>query len=118
MLIIDSAGRQHINADLMEQLRKIRRVLKRIDDTAPHEIILVVDAGNGQNVLSQAKAFNEAVDVSGICVTKLDGTARGGIIVALVQELGIPVSFIAMGEKLGDLEQFDAQKFTEAILPK
>ena len=118
LLIIDSAGRQHVNADLMEQLRKIRRVLKRIDDTAPHEIILVVDAGNGQNVLSQAKAFNEAVDVSGICVTKLDGTARGGIIVALAQELGIPVSFIAMGEKLGDLEQFDAQKFTEAILPK
>ena len=116
-LIIDSAGRQHVNTDLMEELRKIHRVLGRLDETAPQETILVVDAGNGQNVLAQTKAFHEAVTVTGICITKLDGTARGGIIVALARQFGIPVPFITMGERLQDLEQFDARRFSQALLP-
>ena len=117
-LIVDTAGRQHVNADLMEQLRKIRRVLNRVDDTSPHDTILVVDAGNGQNVLAQTRAFDEAVSVTGICVTKLDGTARGGIVVALAKEFDIPIPFIGTGEGLDDLEKFDAVKFAEALLPK
>ena len=118
MLIVDTAGRQHVNADLMEQLRKIRRVLNRVDDASPHDTILVVDAGNGQNVLAQTRAFDEAVSVTGICVTKLDGTARGGIVVALAREFDIPIPFIGTGEGLDDLEKFDAVKFAEALLPK
>ncbi len=117
VLIVDSAGRQHVNTGLMDQLGKIQRVLKRLDDTAPHEIFLVVDAGNGQNVLSQTRAFNDVVALTGICVTKLDGTARGGIIVALAKEFGLPVPFIGTGEALEDLERFDPFEFAEAFLP-
>lgn len=117
-LIIDSAGRQHVNVDLMEQLRKIHRVLRRIDESAPHEILLVVDAGNGQNVLAQTHAFDAAVALTGICVAKLDGTARGGVVVALARQFGIPIPFIAMGEHLEDLAQFDAEVFARAILPE
>jgi fused signal recognition particle receptor len=117
-LIIDSAGRQHVNADLMEQLRKIHRVLGRIDESAPQETLLVVDAGNGQNVIAQTEAFHAAVVLTGICVTKLDGTARGGIIVALARSFGIPIPFIAMGENLEDLALFDAGEFANALLPE
>jgi fused signal recognition particle receptor len=117
-LIIDSAGRQHINADLMEQLKKIHRVLGRIDKSAPQETLLVVDAGNGQNVLSQTQAFHAAIALTGICVTKLDGTARGGVIVALARRFGIPIPFVAMGERLEDLAPFDAPAFARALLPE
>ena len=117
-LIIDSAGRQHVNADLMEQLRKIHRVLGRIDESAPQETLLVVDAGNGQNVLAQTQAFHAAIALTGICVTKLDGTARGGVIVALARRFGIPIPFVAMGERLEDLAPFDATAFTRALLPE
>ena len=117
-LIIDSAGRQHVNADLMEQLRKIHRVLGRIDESAPQETLLVVDAGNGQNVLSQTRAFHDAIALTGICVTKLDGTARGGVIVALARGFGIPIPFVAMGERLEDLAPFDATVFARALLPE
>ena len=117
-LIIDSAGRQHVNADLMEQLRKIHRVLGRIDGSAPQETLLIVDAGNGQNVLAQTQAFNAAISLTGICVTKLDGTARGGVIVALARGFGIPIPFLAMGERLEDLAPFDATAFARALLPE
>ena len=117
-LIIDSAGRQHVNADLMEQLRKIHRVLGRIDESAPQETLLVVDAGNGQNVLAQTQAFHATIALTGICVTKLDGTARGGVIVALARRFGIPIQFVAMGERLEDLAPFDATAFARALLPE
>ena len=117
-LIIDSAGRQHVNADLMEQLRKIHRVLGRIDESAPQETLLVVDAGNGQNVLAQTQAFHATIALTGICVTKLDGTARGGVIVALARRFGIPIPFLAMGERLEDLAPFDATAFARALLPE
>ena len=117
-LIIDSAGRQHVNADLMEQLRKIHRVLGRIDESAPQETLLVVDAGNGQNVLAQTQAFHATIALTGICVTKLDGTARGGVIVALARRFGIPIPFVAMGERLEDLALFDATAFARALLPE
>ena len=116
-LIIDSAGRQHVNVDLMEQLKKIHRVLGRIDESAPQETLLVVDAGNGQNVLAQTQAFHAAIALTGICVTKLDGTARGGVIVALARGFGIPIPFVAMGERLEDLAPFDATAFARALLP-
>ena len=117
-LIIDSAGRQHVNTDLMEQLKKIHRVLGRIDESAPQETLLVVDAGNGQNVLAQTQAFHAAVGLTGICVTKLDGTARGGVIVALARRFGIPIPFVAVGERLEDLAPFDATAFAWALLPE
>ena len=117
-LIIDSAGRQHVNADLMEQLRKIHRVLGRIDESAPQETLLVVDAGNGQNVLAQTQAFHATIALTGICVAKLDGTARGGVIVALARRFGIPIPFVAMGERLEDLAPFDATAFARALLPE
>ena len=117
-LIIDSAGRQHVNADLMEQLRKIHRVLGRIDESAPQETLLVVDAGNGQNVLAQTQAFHATIALPGICGTKLDGTARGGVIVALARRFGIPIPFVAMGERLEDLAPFDATAFARALLPE
>ena len=102
----------------MEQLKKIHRVLGRIDESAPQETLLVVDAGNGQNVLAQTKAFHAAITLTGICVTKLDGTARGGVIVALARKFGIPIPFVAMGESLEDLAAFDAMSFAQAILPE
>ncbi len=117
VLIIDSAGRQHVNVDLMEQLKKIDRVLARIDPTAPHETMLVVDAGNGQNILSQTEVFNNAVNLTGICITKLDGTARGGVTVALARKFGIPIRFVSTGERLEDFAQFEAEAFAEALLP-
>ena len=117
-LIIDSAGRQHVNVDLMEQLKKIHRVLGRIDESAPQETLLVVDAGNGQNVLAQTQAFHAAIALTGICVTKLDGTARGGVIVALARRFGIPIPFVATGERLEDLAPFDAMAFARALLPE
>ena len=117
VLIADTAGRLHTQSNLMEELKKIRRVLARVDDTAPHEVMLVVDAGNGQNALNQARQFNEAVSLTGITVTKLDGTARGGVMFAIAGELGIPIRFIGVGEAAKDLRPFDAGTFIHAILP-
>ncbi|MBT8062002.1 MAG: signal recognition particle-docking protein FtsY, partial [Gammaproteobacteria bacterium] len=98
VLIADTAGRLHTQSNLMEELKKIRRVMGRLDESAPHEVMLVVDAGNGQNALSQARQFNEAVQLSGITITKLDGTARGGVLFAIAGELGIPMRFFGVGE--------------------
>ncbi len=117
VLIVDTAGRQHTHGDLMEQLKKVKRVLGKVMPDAPHEVLLTVDAGSGQNVLSQYQHFNEAVDVSGMCVTKLDGTAKGGVIVALTRQHQVPVRYIGIGEGVDDLRDFDAAEFVEALIP-
>jgi len=117
VLIADTAGRLHTQHNLMEELRKIRRVMGRIDDSAPHETMLVVDAGTGQNALNQAREFTQAVPLSGITLTKLDGTARGGVLFGIAHELGVPIRFIGVGESAKDLRPFDAGTFINAILP-
>ncbi|MFU8878485.1 MAG: signal recognition particle-docking protein FtsY, partial [Wenzhouxiangellaceae bacterium] len=108
VLIADTAGRLHTQDHLMKELGKIRRVMSRLDPEAPHEVMLVVDAGTGQNALVQAEQFNKAVQLTGITVTKLDGTARGGIVFAIAEKLGIPIRFIGVGERAIDLRPFDA----------
>ncbi len=116
VLIFDTAGRLHTKSNLMEELRKIHRVLKRQDSTAPHEVILTLDATTGHNGLAQAKSFQEAVDCTGIFLAKLDGTARGGIVLAIKQELQVPILFIGTGEGLDDMAPFDANDFVDALL--
>ncbi|MFG6177443.1 signal recognition particle-docking protein FtsY [Halomonas sp. THAF12] len=118
VLIADTAGRLHNKAHLMEELKKVRRVMGKLDAEAPHEVMLVLDAGTGQNALSQAATFNEAVPVSGITLTKLDGTAKGGVIFALAQQLGTPIRFIGVGETLDDLRPFDAREFVDALFDR
>ncbi|MGR2738301.1 signal recognition particle-docking protein FtsY [Billgrantia sp. Q4P2] len=115
VLIADTAGRLHNKSHLMEELKKVHRVMGKLDDTAPHEVMLVLDAGTGQNALSQANTFNEAVPVTGITLTKLDGTAKGGIIFALAKQLGTPIRFIGVGEGLDDLRPFEARDFVDAL---
>jgi len=115
VLIADTAGRLHTQSNLMEELKKIKRVLGKLDESAPHEVMLVVDAGTGQNALNQARQFNEAVNVTGIALTKLDGTARGGIIFAIAKQLGIPIRFVGVGEAIEDLRPFDAGEFVDAL---
>ena len=114
-LIIDTAGRLHTKFNLMEELKKLRRVASRVDNAAPHEVILVLDATTGQNGLTQARYFTEAVAVSGIFLSKLDGTAKGGIVLAICDELKIPIQFVGVGEKLEDLALFDAESFVQAL---
>ena len=115
VLIADTAGRLHTQANLMEELKKIKRVMTRLDETAPHEVMLVVDAGTGQNALAQAIQFNEAVGLTGIVLTKLDGTAKGGIIFAIAKKLAIPIRFIGVGEGIDDLREFNAGEFIDAL---
>jgi len=115
LLIIDTAGRVHTKTGLMEELKKLRRVIARELEGAPHEVLLVVDATTGQNAVEQARVFGEAIEVTGIVLTKLDGTAKGGIIVAIADQLGLPVKYIGVGEGLGDLREFDAEQFTKAL---
>ncbi len=115
VLILDTAGRLHTKVNLMEELKKVRRVLDREIPGAPHETLLVLDATTGQNALTQAKLFKEAVTVSGIALTKLDGTAKGGMIVAIGTELGLPVRFVGIGEGVNDLRPFDPDLFVEAL---
>jgi fused signal recognition particle receptor len=114
-LIIDTAGRLHTKANLMEELKKIKRVLGKLDTTAPHEVLMVLDATTGQNALSQARLFTEALGITGIALTKLDGTARGGIVIAIQQEFGIPVKYIGVGESLDDLRPFHPDEFVRAL---
>jgi fused signal recognition particle receptor len=116
VLIIDSAGRQHVNTELMDQLQKMNRVIQRLDDNAPHETLLVVDAATGQNALAQVGAFAASVRVTGLCVTKLDGTARGGVLVALAQKFQLPIYFVGVGESVNDLRPFDAEAFVTALI--
>ncbi|WPD19947.1 signal recognition particle-docking protein FtsY [Thermaerobacter composti] len=115
VLLIDTAGRLHTRVNLMEELRKTVRVLRRLDPTAPHEVLLVLDATTGQNALAQARHFTEAVGVTGIVLTKLDGTARGGMVVAIADQLGLPVKWVGTGEDADDLAPFDAAEFTQAL---
>jgi fused signal recognition particle receptor len=116
VLLIDTAGRLHNKAALMEELRKIIRVLRKKDETAPHSVLLVLDATTGQNALAQVDVFKEMVDVSGLVVTKLDGSARGGIVVALAEEFGLPVHFVGVGEQAGDLRPFDPEEFARGLV--
>lgn len=116
VVLLDTAGRLHNKAHLMEELKKIKRVVGREVDGAPHEKLLIVDGSTGQNALNQAKLFNEAVGVTGIIVTKLDGTPKGGIVVPIARELGIPIRFIGVGEGVGDLQEFFARDFAEALI--
>ncbi len=115
VLLIDTAGRLHTEKPLMDQLSKIGRVIAKQLDGAPHEVLQVLDATTGQNAILQAKAFNEALEVSGLVLTKLDGTARGGVIFPILQEIGLPVKYIGVGESIEDLQPFDPESFIEAL---
>jgi fused signal recognition particle receptor len=116
VVVVDTAGRLHTQANLMEELAKIRRVIAGRLEGAPHETLLVVDATTGQNGLQQARLFGQAVDVTGVALTKLDGTAKGGIVVAIAHELGLPVKLVGVGEELDDLQPFDARDFARALV--
>ena len=116
VLIADTAGRLHTQINLMDELRKVKRVLGRLDPEAPHEVLLVLDAGQGQNALAQARQFNEALGVTGLVITKLDGTAKGGIVLAVANQLGIPVRYVGIGESAEDFGVFDAAAFVDAVL--
>ena len=118
VLIVDTAGRQHTQAGLMDELKKIRRVIGKADPTGPHEVMLVLDAGTGQNALSQLAHFGEAVGVTGLALTKLDGTAKGGILIAIARKTGLPIRYIGVGEGMDDLREFDAAEYVDAILPE
>jgi fused signal recognition particle receptor len=116
VLLADTAGRLHSQSHLMEELKKVKRVIQRVDASAPHEVLLVLDANQGQNALLQAIQFHEAVGVTGLVLTKLDGTAKGGIVIAIARRLGIPIRFIGIGEQLEDFGEFDAQAFATALV--
>jgi fused signal recognition particle receptor len=118
VLLIDTAGRLHTKVHLVEELKKIRRVIAREQPGAPHETLLVLDATTGQNGLQQAKVFKEATDIDGIVLTKLDGTAKGGVIISIQEELGVPVRYIGVGEDIDDLQPFEAGRFVEALFEK
>jgi fused signal recognition particle receptor len=118
LLIADTAGRLHTKDNLMEELKKIRRVLGKLDPSAPHETLIVLDATTGQNALNQAQQFQSAAGVTGIALTKMDGTAKGGIIFAIARRLGIPIRFVGVGEKAEDLRSFDAEAFVDALLAR
>lgn len=115
VLIADTAGRLHTQSNLMEELKKVKRVMSKVDQSAPHEVMLVLDATTGQNALNQAKQFHDAMGLTGLVISKLDGTAKGGIVFSLAQQLGIPVRFIGVGEAIDDLRVFNANEFTDAL---
>ncbi|MCD6223816.1 MAG: signal recognition particle-docking protein FtsY, partial [Deltaproteobacteria bacterium] len=115
VVILDTAGRMHTKKNLMEEMKKMKRVVKKVIPSAPQEILLILDATTGQNAISQAKEFNKALDITGIILTKMDGTSRGGIIVAIADELHIPVKYIGIGQELEDIKGFDARQFTDAL---
>jgi fused signal recognition particle receptor len=116
VLIVDTAGRLHTNQNLMQELSKVKRVIQKRIPAAPHETLLVLDATTGQNAIAQAKSFTAATDVTGLFLAKLDGTAKGGIVVAIRDQLDIPVKFVGLGEKPEDLARFEAAKFVDALL--
>lgn len=115
VLLADTAGRLHTQSNLMSELQKVKRVMGKVDETAPHEVLIVIDATLGQNALNQVKQFNEAVGVTGIVLTKLDGTAKGGIIFSIAKQTGIPIRFIGVGEGINDLRPFHAEDFIQAL---
>jgi fused signal recognition particle receptor len=116
VLIADTAGRLHTQSNLMEELKKIKRVLGRLDESAPHEVLLVLDGSQGQNALQQAKLFNEAMGVTGVVITKLDGTAKGGVVLALAGSMKLPIRYIGVGEGVEDFAEFSAEQFADALL--
>jgi len=116
VVLADTAGRLHSQSHLMEELKKVRRVIERRDPSAPHEVLLVLDANQGQNALAQARQFSAAVGVTGLVLTKLDGTARGGIVIAIAEELKLPIRFVGVGEALEDFGEFDAAAFAAALV--
>ncbi len=118
ILIADTAGRLHTQDNLMEELKKIKRVMQKLDPEAPNEVLLVLDGGTGQNAVSQARQFHEAMGLTGLVVTKLDGTAKGGVLFALAENLGVPIRFIGVGEGIADLRPFHAGEFVAALLPE
>ena len=118
VLIADTAGRLHTKTNLMDELAKIARVMKKIDPDAPHEVMLVVDAGTGQNALNQADQFHRAIPLTGITLTKLDGTAKGGIVFAVAERMRIPIRFIGVGENISDLKHFEAAEFIDALFER
>ncbi|MFC0709544.1 signal recognition particle-docking protein FtsY [Azorhizophilus paspali] len=115
VLIADTAGRLHTKDNLMEELKKVRRVLGKLDEAAPHEVLLVLDAGTGQNAINQTKQFNQTVEITGLALTKLDGTAKGGVIFALARQFGLPIRYIGVGEGVDDLRDFAAEEFVRAL---
>ncbi len=115
VLIADTAGRLHTKDNLMEELKKVRRVIGKLDADAPHEVLLVLDAGTGQNAINQAKQFNQTVTLTGLALTKLDGTAKGGVIFALAKQFGLPIRYIGVGEGIDDLRTFEAEPFVQAL---
>lgn len=118
VLIADTAGRLHTQANLMEELKKVKRVIAKLDANAPHETLLVVDAGTGQNALQQVTQFHQSVNLTGLALSKLDGTAKGGIIFAIAKKTGLPIRFIGVGEGIEDLREFNAREFVEALLDR
>jgi fused signal recognition particle receptor len=118
VLIVDTAGRLHTQSGLMDELKKIKRIIQRIDPGAPHEVLLVLDAGIGQNALAQLEHFHAAVALTGLILTKLDGTAKGGVVFAMAARHPLPIRFIGVGESIEDLREFDAAEFVEALLPE
>lgn len=118
VLLADTAGRLHTQSNLMEELRKVKRVMSRVDPRAPHEVLLVLDASQGQNALQQARLFHEALGVTGVVLTKLDGTAKGGIVLAIASELKLPIRFIGIGEAAEDFDEFNADAFVDALLKR
>ena len=118
VLIVDTAGRLHTKSNLMDELAKLRRVIERQVPGAPHESLMVLDAPTGQNGFAQARTFNEAIGLTGVVLTKLDGTAKGGIAVRIVRELRLPVKLVGVGEKIDDLQPFDAAAFVDALVPE
>jgi fused signal recognition particle receptor len=118
VLVIDTAGRLHTKTNLMDELGKLKRVIERQCPGAPHESLMVLDAPTGQNGFAQAQMFHEAVGLTGVCLTKLDGTAKGGIVVRIVRELKLPIKLIGVGERIEDLQSFDARKFVDALVPE
>jgi len=118
VLIADTAGRLHTQANLMEELKKVKRVIAKLDASAPHETLLVVDAGTGQNALQQVAQFHQAVNLTGLTLSKLDGTAKGGIIFAIAKKTGLPIRYIGVGEGIEDLREFDAGEFVAALLDR
>jgi fused signal recognition particle receptor len=116
IVLADTAGRLHSQSHLMEELKKVKRVMQRAQPDAPHEVLLVLDANQGQNALAQAEQFHAALGVTGLIITKLDGTAKGGIVVAIARKLGLPIRFVALGEQAEDFGEFNAEAFASALL--
>ncbi len=115
VLIVDTAGRLHTQTHLMRELEKIRNVIQRLIPGAPHEVLLVIDATNGQNAIRQAEVFTKSIGCTGVILTKLDGTAKGGVVIAVRQTMNLPVKFVGVGEALDDLQPFDADTFVESL---